>query len=92
MITWEEYNSWRGANNKPARSCSEYLEYLEQMGKLTINSANLLDEDLKVELKEESWGDDPEYNLNGLRMYGQHWIGKQGHYPISFVDRQKSKK
>ena len=47
---------------------------------------------LKVELKEESWGDDPEYNLNGLRMYGQHWIGKQGHYPISFVDRQKSKK
>ena len=92
MVTREEYDSWRVANNKPARSGREYLEHLEQAGKLTLNSANLLDEDLKGELKEGSWGDDPEYNVNGLRMYGQHWIGKQGYYPISFVDRHQSKK
>ena len=88
MVTYEEYNVWRVANNKPFLSCNEFLEYLEQAGKLTINSTNLLDHNLKVELKEGSWGNDPEYNSNGLRMYGQYWIGKQGHYPINFIDRQ----
>jgi hypothetical protein len=33
------------------------------MGKLTINSTNLLDEDLKVELKEESWGVAPQLTV-----------------------------